>query len=365
MMCMCLLCPRPPASQRSGFTNYVGASSRTLASSRFRSSRSTSLHEQISALRMGTGACCPGDRPCVCAHPSGWAFFCLSLSAMTKVDLWMPIYIGDYLSATSRLTTEQHGAYLLLIMDYWKNGPLPDDHSVLAQITRMSNDAWSNASSIVLAFFKHEGKHYHHKRIDAELALAATKKERRVARAKSGAAKRWGNDASSNASSNQQAMLNQCPSPSPCIPNGIHISRPKKIASSDDVAAKENRARVWSRYATAYALRYETNPVRNAKTNTAIAQLISRIGKDAEDVAEWFVSHPDNFYVKNLHDVSLLLKDCEKLRTQWATGRTITNQSPNGYKSQKQINDEATTRAIFGHLTQPMQIEKTITGEVL
>ena len=134
---------------------------------------------------------------------------------MSKVDLWMPIYIGDYLSATSRLTTEQHGAYLLLIMDYWKNGPLPDDHSVLAQITRMSNDAWSNASSIVLAFFKHEGKHYHHKRIDAELALAATKKERRVARAKSGAAKRWGNDASSNASSNQNELLEQCTSPSP------------------------------------------------------------------------------------------------------------------------------------------------------
>jgi len=133
----------------------------------------------------------------------------------------MPIYIGDYLSATSRLTTEQHGAYFLLLMDYWKNGAPPDDDRVLTQITRMSPDAWSNAKSTLQAYFKVIDRHWKHDRVERELSESVARKVTASTRAKAGAAARWGATSTNNATSNTQAMPNtmlgdaSSPSPSP------------------------------------------------------------------------------------------------------------------------------------------------------
>jgi uncharacterized protein YdaU (DUF1376 family) len=137
---------------------------------------------------------------------------------MQKTDIWMPLYIGDYLADTSRLTTEQHGAYLLLLMDYWRSGRLPDNDQVLAQITKLSSDAWSNARAMLEQFFSIEDGYWIHKRVEQELSQAVDNKTKNHQRAVDAANARWKkqqNDATSNANSNAQAMLKQCPSPSP------------------------------------------------------------------------------------------------------------------------------------------------------
>ncbi len=145
-----------------------------------------------------------------------------------STKIWMPLYIADYLADTTRLTTEQHGAYMLLIMDYWRNGPLPNDDEALANITRLSTAAWKKHRAAMLRFFEESGDQLRHGRIDKELKDAAENAEKHAERARKAAAKRWGKDTSSNATSNAtstpQAVLDKCPSPSPSqcyIPNGI------------------------------------------------------------------------------------------------------------------------------------------------
>ncbi len=82
---------------------------------------------------------------------------------------WMPLYVADYLRDTRHLDASEHGAYLLLIMQYWTIGSLPSDDSRLARIACMSEAEWKKAKTVIEPFFD---RGWRHKRIDEELAEA-------------------------------------------------------------------------------------------------------------------------------------------------------------------------------------------------
>lgn len=109
-----------------------------------------------------------------------------------KRNAWMPLYVGDYLRDTSRLSTEQHGAYFLLIMDYWVNGPLPDDDAALATIARLAPGPWRRMRAALEGFFQVKDGRWNHKRIDHERAKTFAITELRRMAGSSGAGKRWG-----------------------------------------------------------------------------------------------------------------------------------------------------------------------------
>lgn len=102
----------------------------------------------------------------------------------------------------------------------------------------------------------------------------------------------------------------------------------KKEGKEVDVPAARpppKSAAVWAAYSDAYINRYGTEPVRNAKVNSLLGQLVDRIGaEDAPPVAAFYVGHCSGYYVQRGHAVDMLVKDAEKLRTEWATNRKVT-----------------------------------------
>lgn len=134
----------------------------------------------------------------------------------TKPDTWMPLYIAKYLADTGRLTTEGHGAYLLLIMDYWMQaGPLRDDNRLLASITRLPMQRWLKLRPIIESFFQIEDGLWHHKRIEAELSAARENMAARSAAGKAGASARWQTHSGRNADAKRTQWQNDAPIPKP------------------------------------------------------------------------------------------------------------------------------------------------------
>lgn len=120
---------------------------------------------------------------------------------------WFPFYVGDYMRDTGRLGTEAHGAYLLLMLDYWPNGAPPDDDQTLATITKMSLKAWKAMRPRLTGFFKIENGRWNHARIDKERALADEKHQKRVeAGGKGGKAKASAKQNPSNATTEEEAL---------------------------------------------------------------------------------------------------------------------------------------------------------------
>src|SRR4051794_617739 len=94
---------------------------------------------------------------------------------MTAKNIWMPLYVGDYLADTGHLTTQQHGANLLLLMHYWRKRGLPTNDQQLAHIVKLTTRGWQHIKPAIASLFNDD---WTHSQLDAELTkrsmIAAT-----------------------------------------------------------------------------------------------------------------------------------------------------------------------------------------------
>jgi uncharacterized protein YdaU (DUF1376 family) len=106
-------------------------------------------------------------------------FSCIPMA--NKTDIYCRFYFGDYLKDTMGLTTQEHGAYLLLLLAYYsQQKPLPADDSTLASITRSSAHQWAKLRPRMAQFFSINSETWCHKRCELEMAIASGDKSRRV-----------------------------------------------------------------------------------------------------------------------------------------------------------------------------------------
>lgn len=158
----------------------------------------------------------------------------------------MPIWIGSYLADTTHLSRDQHGAYFLMMMAYWRNkGPLQDDPSRLASIVKATRAEWKKLHPILSEFFTVADGMWTHKRIDEELEAAGERSKKAAEKAKAAADARWGvatRTTVSNAPSMPEAfhedmpgtMLDVCPTPTP-LPIGIPTNVVNEINSGGSI----------------------------------------------------------------------------------------------------------------------------------
>lgn len=99
---------------------------------------------------------------------------------------YMQFYVADYLADTAHLTTEEHGAYLLLMFNYWQTGKkIPKDR--LRKIARVSSDRWPDVERSLSEFFRDTGDFWRHERIEADLELVREAQDQRVRAGKASA----------------------------------------------------------------------------------------------------------------------------------------------------------------------------------
>lgn len=118
---------------------------------------------------------------------------------------YMQLYVNDYLADTAHLNAAQHGAYILLLMNYWQQGkPLNNSRERLAAVARMTPEEWEDNREILAEFFWIDGDIWTHARVENDLAKVREKSEKASVSAKQAFAKRSQSDRSAE---NEQSHI--------------------------------------------------------------------------------------------------------------------------------------------------------------
>ena len=111
---------------------------------------------------------------------------------MSKKPSHIPLFPDAYLRDTTHLTTEEHGAYFLLLMAAWGNDDctLPYDEKRLAALAKMPLLKWRKIAHIILEFWTIDNGRISQSRLLREFAYVQDKSKK----AREAVQERWGRE---------------------------------------------------------------------------------------------------------------------------------------------------------------------------
>ena len=133
-----------------------------------------------------------------------------------QIDLpWFPLYVNDFASdgKVEAMTTEEVGAYFLLLCKAWKEKPvgsIPNDDAILARWSRLNADRWALCKPRVLdCFMPLTDNRLHQKRMQRIYREIVEARSKRSRAGRLGAERRWG-DGNANGNAIDLPLPTQC-----------------------------------------------------------------------------------------------------------------------------------------------------------
>jgi len=241
---------------------------------------------------------------------------------------YFPFHIGDYLRDTRGLSLLEHGAYLMLMLQYYASAqPLSADLSQLYRLTNARTHSERAAVRLCVSrFFQNGNAELTHKRISRELEIWAT----RSVKAKAAAGRKWSKSSKdkglddveampthsernaqtmpTHSERNAQTMRTLCqPEPEP-KPEPKPVLAGSRLSSLSNKNSNHTFAHSHSRSATEFAAFWEKYPRKKSKgkameaweklrPSIELAQRIVDAVETAKQSADWskgvkFIPYP-------------------------------------------------------------------------
>lgn len=249
--------------------------------------------------------------------------------------IYFRCYIENYDGDTRDLSMMEDGAYGRLLRHYYSTElPIPLDSDKVARICKaITLEERAAIESVLDRYFIRQPDGWHNKRADTEINVANT------ARANGSRGGRPGNKTedetqtitgsqTKTATGSETQTITGTGHPSSRL--AFNPTTPSTSQPSNQLPSARSRSRpaetgaTWEAYCGAFKSRYGVDPVRNARVNGQLASLVRCVGAtEAPGVAAFFVAHNRSVYVQAKHSTSLLARDAEGLRTEWATGTRV------------------------------------------